>query len=112
MQTLVAQGRIGRWGVSNFDTDDMQELWALPYGPVCATNQVYYSLSERGAGFSLLPWQRAQGVRLMAYSHIDQGALSDNQALEALAELHGAAGHVVRSGAHWRRWVNRFPGPD
>lgn len=90
LQTLVAEGRIGRWGVSNFDIDDMHELWALPDGPACATNQVYYSLSERGAGFSLLPWQRAQGVPLMAYSPIDQGALADNKVLQALANSHGA----------------------
>lgn len=90
MQTLVAQGRIGRWGVSNFDIDDMQELWALPGGPACATNQVYYSLSERGAGFDLLPWQQVQGVPLMAYSPIDQGALADNDALQAIAERHNA----------------------
>ena len=90
MQTLVAQGRIGHWGVSNFDTDDMQELWALPDGPACAANQVYYSLSERGAGFSLLPWQRAHGVPLMAYSPMDQGALANHKALQELAERHSA----------------------
>ena len=90
MQTLVAQGRIGQWGVSNFDTDDMQELWALPDGPACAANQVYYSLSERGAGFSLLPWQRAHGVPLMAYSPMDQGALANHKALQELAERHSA----------------------
>ena len=90
LQTLVAQGRIGRWGVSNFDIDDMQELWALPGGPSCATNQVYYSLSERGAGFSLLPWQQAHSVPLMAYSPIDQGALAHHANLQALAERHSA----------------------
>lgn len=90
MQTLVAQGRIGQWGVSNFDTDDMQELWALPGGPACTANQVYYSLSERGAGFSLLPWQRAHGVPLMAYSPMDQGALANHKALHELAERHSA----------------------
>lgn len=90
LQTLVADGRIGSWGVSNFDIDDMQKLWALPDGPACATNQVYYSLSERGAGFSLLPWQQAQGVPLMAYSPIDQGALAHHANLQALAERHSA----------------------
>ena len=90
MQTLVAQGHIGRWGVSNFDTDDMQELWSLPEGRACATNQVYYSLNERGAGFSLLPWQQARGLPLMAYSPIDQGALADSKALRSLAEQHNA----------------------
>jgi len=90
MHTLVAQGSIGSWGVSNFDIDDMQELWALPEGPACATNQVYYSLTERGAGFSLLPWQQSRNMPLMAYSPIDQGALAHNDALQAMAERHNA----------------------
>lgn len=85
LQALVEQGRIGRWGVSNFDTDDLQELFALPGGTDCAVNQVYYSLGERGAAFSLLPWQRAHGMPLMAYSPIDQGALARSPALQSMA---------------------------
>ncbi len=56
MRSLVAQGRIRRWGVSNLDTDDMEEL-AAACGEVqdCAVNQVYYSVGERGAEFSLQP---------------------------------------------------------
>ena len=57
----------------------------------CATNQVYYSLSTRGAEFSLLPWQRARDMPLMAYSPIDQGALAAHPALRAVAERHGAS---------------------
>lgn len=90
LQTLVEQVRIGRWGVSNFDIDDMQELESLQGGMACATNQVYYSLTERGAGFSLLPWQQAQDMPLMAYSPIDQGALAHNEALQAMADRHSS----------------------
>ncbi len=90
LQALVDQGRIGRWGVSNFDVADMEELMALPPGPGCATNQVYFSLGERGAQFALLPWLRARGIPTMAYSPIDQGALADADALEAIAARHGA----------------------
>jgi diketogulonate reductase-like aldo/keto reductase len=78
--------------VSNFDTDDMQELAALgPAGGVpCAVNQVYYSLGERGPEFSLLPWQRAHGMPLMAYSPIDQGALAASAKLDPIAARLGA----------------------
>jgi diketogulonate reductase-like aldo/keto reductase len=90
LQSLVADGRIGHWGVSNFDTDDMQELQeAVGTGPGCAANQVYLSLGERGPEFSLLPWQRERGVPLMAYSPIDQGALAED---DGLAELAGRLG--------------------
>jgi diketogulonate reductase-like aldo/keto reductase len=86
MQSLVADGRIGHWGVSNFDTDDMEELMqAVGDGPGCAANQVYLSLGERGPEFSLLPWQRERGMPLMAYSPIDQGALAEDDGLSELA---------------------------
>jgi diketogulonate reductase-like aldo/keto reductase len=90
MQALVASGRIAHWGVSNFDTDDMEELAQVTgEGPACAANQVYLSLGERGPEFSLLPWQRERGMPLMAYSPIDQGALAEDDALGALAQRLG-----------------------
>jgi len=90
MQALVAKGRIGHWGVSNFDTDDMEELaQAVGQGPGCAANQVYLSLGERGPEFSLLPWLRERGMPLMAYSPIDQGALASDKALGVLAARLG-----------------------
>ena len=90
MQALIAEGRIGHWGVSNFDTDDMEELaQAVGPGPACAANQVYLSLGERGPEFSLLPWLRERGMPLMAYSPIDQGALASDEALGALAARLG-----------------------
>jgi diketogulonate reductase-like aldo/keto reductase len=90
MQALVAKGRIGRWGVSNFDTDDMEELaQAVGPGAGCSANQVYLSLGERGPEFSLLPWLRERGMPLMAYSPIDQGALASDVALGALAARLG-----------------------
>ncbi|RZL91985.1 MAG: aldo/keto reductase [Variovorax sp.] len=90
MRSLAAQGRIRHWGVSNFDTDDMEELAAVCGEPMdCAANQVYYSASERGTEFSLLPWQRARGMPLMAYSPIDQGALAGDAALAKMAQRLG-----------------------
>jgi diketogulonate reductase-like aldo/keto reductase len=84
-EALTAQGRIGHWGVSNFDTADMEALWQLEGGPRCATNQVYYSLTERGPAFDLLPWMRARALPLMAYSPIDQGQLAADATLRTLA---------------------------
>ncbi len=45
MEKLIAQGKIRRWGVSNLDYADMQELWQLPGGNQCATNQVLYQIN-------------------------------------------------------------------
>ena len=84
-EDLRSRGRIRHWGVSNFDLDDMEELVAVEGGGRCTTNQISYSLTTRGPAFALLPWQEARGIVTMAYSPIDQGALSRNADLRALA---------------------------
>ena len=89
-QQLQRRGLIRLWGVSNFDLDDMRELATVPGGRACATNQVYYSLSQRGVEHDLLPWQRVQQMPLMAYSPFDQGELVDNPSLRPVAERHRA----------------------
>ena len=89
-EALQAAGRIGRWGVSNFDTAQMQSLVAVPGGDRCAANQVYHSLTARGAEFDLLPWQRTRSMPLMAYCPLDQGGLVDEPVLHEVAARHGA----------------------
>ena len=92
---LQAQGHVTHWGVSNFDTDDMRQLVAVPGGERCAANQVYLSPSTRGAEFDLLPWQRARSMPLMAYCPLDQGDLADDAVLRGVAERHGATASQV-----------------
>ncbi|MGJ3261672.1 MAG: aldo/keto reductase [Salinarimonas sp.] len=87
---LVEAGSIARFGVSNFDTDDMEELWSLPGGEACATNQVLYNVAERGPEYDLLPTLQARGVPMMAYSPVGQGSLP-TRALAEIAEKHGAS---------------------
>ena len=89
-ERLVADGKILRWGVSNFDAPDMEKLWAATGGAACATNQVLYNLARRGIEFDLLPWQRARGVPTMAYSPLEQGRRLAGKALEAVARRHDA----------------------
>lgn len=72
MEELVEEGKIGAWGVSNFDTDDMEELWRIPEGRHCQVNQVLYNPSSRGTEYDLLPWMREHGVALMAYCPLAQ----------------------------------------
>lgn len=75
-EKLKADGKITDWGVSNFDTDDMEELFSFTEGKNCAVNQVLYNLSRRGPEYDLLPWCQNHGVPLMAYSPIQQGNCS------------------------------------
>ena len=88
--TLQEAGSIRYWGVSNFDTDDMEELFALQSGAGCATNQVLYNLKRRGIEAGLLPWCRGRGIPIMAYSPIEQGRLLRGRALAAVARRHDA----------------------
>jgi diketogulonate reductase-like aldo/keto reductase len=87
---LVEAGRIRRWGVSNFDGDDLDELYSLDGGDRCATNQVLYNVSRRGIEFDLLPAARARHLNVMAYTPIEQGAILGNAALKKVAERHDA----------------------
>ena len=94
MEELARQGKIRRWGVSNFDTDDMERLWKVPDGNKCAVNQVLYHLGSRGVEYDLLPWLREHGVPLMAYCPVAQGGalkrrLLSNGALKRIADEHG-----------------------
>jgi len=84
-ERLRSDGKIVRWGVSNFDVDDMQELFALREGAHCATNQVLYNLIERGIEFRLRPLCQQHGVPIMAYSPLHQNALATNRKLATLA---------------------------
>ncbi|KAB0496652.1 aldo/keto reductase [Pseudomonas vancouverensis] len=86
-ERLQEAGKIGRWGVSNFDLDDVHELAA----PACATNQVLYNLEQRGIEFDLLPWSQQQRLPTMAYCPIGQGGkMLANDTLRHVAARHQA----------------------
>ena len=89
-ERLRADGKIVRWGVSNFDTADQDKLRALPAGGRCAANQVLYHLGERGIEWRLLAQCREAGMPVMAYSPVGQGALVENRKLAAIAGRIGA----------------------
>ncbi len=90
-EKLRAEGKIRHWGVSNFDTRDMQGLVRLPDGANCASNQVLYHIGSRGIEYDLLPWCTEHKVPLMAYSPVGQGGrLLQSKALATVAKRHGA----------------------
>jgi diketogulonate reductase-like aldo/keto reductase len=90
-EKLRAAGKIRYWGVSNFDTRDMQGLVRLPAGANCATDQVLYHVGSRGIEYDLLPWCSQHAMPIMAYSPIGQGGrLLRSKALATVAQRHGA----------------------
>ncbi len=100
LQALQNEGLIRSWGVSNFDIDDMQELWQLPEGQNCVVNEDLYNLETRGIEYSLLPWQREHHVPLIAYSPLGRGpkmgsTMMKNEAVLQVAEKHEASAYQI-----------------
>ena len=89
-ETLKRAGKILRWGVSNFDTQDIEELVALPDGNRCAVNQVLYHLGERGIEWSLTQLCERHSIAIMAYSPVGEGDLLRHPKLRAIARTIGA----------------------
>jgi len=95
MEQLVLQGKIARWGVSNLDTEDMQELSRIAEGTHCVTNQVLYHLGSRGIEYDLLPWHKSRKMPIMAYSPLAQAGtlrkgLVENEVVLEIAKAHNA----------------------
>ncbi|WP_407049766.1 aldo/keto reductase [Methyloraptor flagellatus] len=90
-ERLIAEGKIRRWGVSNFDPSDMAELVGQPGGAAVATDQVLYNLTRRGIEWDLLPWCADRGIPIMAYSPIEQAALARHAGLTRLAQGLGVS---------------------
>jgi diketogulonate reductase-like aldo/keto reductase len=111
-EKLRSAGKIRRWGVSNFDVDDMKELFDIENGSACSANQVLYNLENREIESSLLPFFHHQSTLnyqpiLMAYSPVGHGrGLLENKTLKKIAKRHAATAAQIALA-----WVLRHPGP-
>jgi diketogulonate reductase-like aldo/keto reductase len=99
-EELVSAGKIRRWGVSNFDADDLAEILAVAGKGRIACNQVLYHLSERAIEHGVIPWCEQHGVAVVAYSpfgHNDfpQPRSKAGRVLQTIAEAHGASPRQV-----------------
>jgi diketogulonate reductase-like aldo/keto reductase len=104
-EALRRAGKIRHWGVSNFDTDDMEELISVPGGDACATNQILYNVARRGPEFDLLPWLAERDMPAMAYSPVDHARLPKRSPLDDIAGARGVSVFQVALA-----WVLRQPG--
>lgn len=94
-EQLVTDGKIKSWGVSNFDTDDLDALLDVAGEGRIACNQVLYHLRERAIEHAVIPWCEAHGVAVVAYSpfgHDDFPAANSAQGrvLQEIASAHSA----------------------
>jgi len=105
-EKLRGAGKIKRWGVSNFDVEDMEDLWSIENGTNCAANQVLYNLENREIESGLLQLSARNKVPVMAYSPVGHGrGLLENATLGKIAERHDATASQVALA-----WVLRQPG--
>ena len=96
-EDLRAKKKIRAWGVSNFGVGEMEELFRVPNGDRCATNQVPYNLGDRGIERDLMPWCERHGVTIMAYSPLggEGTKLLRDPALARIAAAHGCSAAAV-----------------
>jgi diketogulonate reductase-like aldo/keto reductase len=105
-ERLRAVGKIRAWGVSNFNRNQMEDLFRVPDGHRCATNQVPYSLYDRRIELDVLPWCVQHNMPVMAYSPLggDNSPLLNDRTLAQIGAAHGcsaaavALGWLIRSG--------------
>jgi diketogulonate reductase-like aldo/keto reductase len=99
-EQLVGAGKIRSWGVSNFDTDDLNELLAVAGKGKIACNQVLYHLQERAIEHAVIPWCKQHGVAVVAYSPFGHNEFPDSRSkageeLQTIAKAHGASPRQV-----------------
>jgi diketogulonate reductase-like aldo/keto reductase len=96
-EQLRAAGKIKAWGVSNFNVDQMEGLFRIPDGDRCATNQVPYSLNNRGIERDLLTWCTEHDLPVMAYSPLGGGnsQLMTDHTLAQIGAAHGCSAAAV-----------------
>src|SRR6516164_2363851 len=96
-ESLRTAGKIRAWGVSNFKVSDMEDLFSVPDGHRCATNQVRYSLDSRGIERDLLPWCEQRGLPVMAYSPLggDTGSLVHDPTLARIGAMRDCSAAAI-----------------
>jgi diketogulonate reductase-like aldo/keto reductase len=85
---LKKDGKIKDFGVSNFDTQDMEKAYQMAGGHEIAANQVLYNLRRRVPEWSLSGWLKKHNMPLIAYTPIDRGGLESEPSLKKIAERH------------------------
>jgi diketogulonate reductase-like aldo/keto reductase len=94
-ESLRAAGKIRAWGVSNFTVSDMENLFRVPHGDRCATNQVLYNISNRGIEDDLLPWCEKRGMPVMAYAPLGESSLVHDPTLARIGAAYGCSAAAV-----------------
>jgi diketogulonate reductase-like aldo/keto reductase len=99
-EQLRDEGKILSWGVSNFDVDDLEEIWSITGKGLLACNQVLYHLKERAVEHAVIPWCQKHKVAVVGYSPLGHGVFPaphspGERVLHEVAELQHATPRQV-----------------
>lgn len=86
MEDLYLEGKIGNIGVSNFAVRDLKEARDVLTETDIVWNQVRYNMLERQIEEEVLPYCREEGITIIAYSPLAQGALTGKYTPENLPD--------------------------
>lgn len=99
LAALVDLGWVEHLGVSNYDVADLEEAESMLGRGRIAANQVLYHLGDRGAEADVVPWCKAHGVTVVAYSPFGAGRWLAGRPLDELTAAARGAGLTPRQAA-------------
>ncbi len=109
-ESLVRDGKILSWGVSNFDVADLDAVAAIAGKGHPACNQVLYHLQERAIEHRVLPWCRRHGTAVVAYTPFGQSSAAFDSRTPPGRVLHEiAAAHQATARQVALRFLLRHP---
>ena len=89
--TLQDSGKIGDFGVSNFNIVDLEKIPAVDQAQL-GCNQVFYNLAHREVEWEVAAWCQQRSIPVMAYSPLDQASsLLRAPVLAEVAARHSAS---------------------
>jgi diketogulonate reductase-like aldo/keto reductase len=95
-EELRRHGKILSWGVSNFDSADLEETLAIAGEGRIACNQVLYHLEERAIEHEVLPWCERHDVAVTGPRSAGGRALAEIAAAHAATPRQIALAFLTR----------------
>jgi diketogulonate reductase-like aldo/keto reductase len=99
LEELRESGKIGAWGVSNFDEEELDEVRRIAGPGKLACNQVLYHLAERAIEHRVLPWCERENVAVVGYTPFGRTGFpprsAAGQVLATIANQRGATPRQV-----------------
>lgn len=105
MESFKKEGLIRHWGVSNFDTSDMEDLFKIKNGDQAFANEDLYNITSRGVEYDLIPWQKKKHVLFLSYSPFHAVGWNYLKPTELLNQI--ARNHHVTAYQIMLAWIRR-----